>query len=113
MDLNSMTLGQLKQVQALFGNVVGGIPDHAYPVGEPVFVRGVTMHYTGRLARVTAGELVLTDCAWIADSGRFSAALATGVLAEVEPYPDGEVVVSRGAVADIARWSHPLPRAVK
>jgi hypothetical protein len=71
------------------------------------------MHYTGRLVRVTPGELVLTDCAWIADSGRWSAALATGSLGEIEPYPDGEVVVSRGAIVDVCRWSHPLPRKVK
>lgn len=78
------------------------IPDHPYPVGENVFIRAVTMFYTGRLVRVTAGELVLVDAAWIADTGRFSVALATGALIELEPFPPGEVVISRGGLIDRA-----------
>lgn len=58
------------------------------------------------------GEIVLADAAWIADSGRFSVALATGTLSEVEPYP-GECIVSRGAIVDVSLWAHPLPRVPK
>ena len=86
------------------------IPAHPYQVGKSVFVRTVTCYYTGHLVRVTAGELVLTDAAWVADTGRFSVALATGKLHEVEPFPDGEVVVPRGGVIDATAWAHPLPR---
>ena len=86
---------------------------HPYPVGQNVFVRTVTMHYTGKLVRVTPGELVLIDAAWIADSGRFHEALLTGVLREVEPYPDGEVIVSRGGIIDVCRWPHDLPRTAQ
>ena len=89
------------------------LADHAYAVGQPVFVRTVTYHYTGRITRVTPGEIVLEDAAWIGDSGRFAAALADGELSEVEPYPDGEVLISRGAVVDCCRWAHPLPRTTK
>jgi hypothetical protein len=84
--------------------------EHAYPVGEAVYVRTVTYHYTGRISRVTPGEVVLTDAAWVADSGRWAAALATGSLSEVEPYPEGEVAISRGAIVDVCRWAHALPR---
>jgi hypothetical protein len=86
--------------------------NHPYVVGESVFIRTVTMHFTGRISAVYAGEIVLEDAAWIADSGRFSAALHTGSLSEVEPYP-GKVIVSRASIVDVSPWTHPLPRSVK
>ena len=58
------------------------------------------------------GFLTLDDAAWIADSGRWAAALATGSLSEVEPFP-GSVMVSMGAVVDVSPWKHALPRETK
>jgi hypothetical protein len=112
-------LGEAEEIRAAFG--LGSAPtptptavlDHAYPVGEAVFIRCVTHYFTGRLVRVTAGELVLEDAAWVADTGRWSEAMANGTLNEVEPYPPGEVVVSRGGVVDVSRWNHALPREVR
>ncbi len=79
-------------------------------VGTNYFVRTITMYYTGRLVEVYGKWLVLEDTAWIASTGRFSNALKTGQLDEVEPYPDGEVVINREAVVDASGWAHPLPR---
>lgn len=81
-------------------------------IGKNVFVRAVTHYYTGRLAAIEDGFLHLEDAAWVADTGRFSAALAKGTLNEVEPYP-GDCYVSRGAVVDVSPWAHELPRSVK
>ena len=81
--------------------------------GKNVFIRTVTYHYTGRVVSVSKSTIVLEEAAWIGDSGRWSAALATGVLDEVEPYPAGPVCISRGAVVDVSVWGHPLPRTVK
>jgi len=86
--------------------------DHPYIVGQAYIIRTVTMYYTGRLERVFSGELVLSEAAWIADTGRWSEALSTGRLAEVEPYP-GQCIVSRAAIVDVAPWPHPLPRDVQ
>ena len=86
--------------------------DHSFIVGEKYLIRTVTMYYTGRVVRVTDYDVVLADAAWIADVGRYSEALETGKLNEVEPYPN-EVVVARGAVVDFTVWSHDLPRTVK
>jgi hypothetical protein len=80
--------------------------EHPYTIG-PVFIRTVTHHYTGRLVEVWPTELVLTDCAWIADDGRFSEAMASGKLNEVEPFPDGRVVIGRGAILDCHRAWRP------
>ena len=88
--------------------------EHPYTIGATYIIRTVTMYYTGRLDAVYAGELVLGDAAWIADTGRWSSALAKGSLSEVEPYPgDGLCIVSRASIVDVAPWSHPLPRTVR
>jgi hypothetical protein len=88
--------------------------EHPYTIGDAVIVRTVTMYYTGRIVRVYPGELVLADAAWIADTGRWSTALAIGKLNEVEPYPcEGWCIVSRAAIVDVAPWAHPLPRDVR
>lgn len=77
-----------------------------------VIIRTVTMYYTGRIVELTKDEIVLSDAAWIADSGRWHQALEKGELAEVEPYP-GVVSVARGAVVDVSPWNHELPRKAK
>jgi hypothetical protein len=81
-------------------------------VGKSVFVRTVTHYYTGHVVEISEHEIVLVDSAWIADTGRFSAALGTGVLSEVEPF-HGPVSVGRGSVVDVSEWTHALPRSVK
>lgn len=83
-------------------------------LGNKVFIRSVTHHYTGLIVGVSKDEILLKDAAWIADNGRFSAALASGQFNEVEPYPaDAIVAVARGAVLDTSDWKHDLPRTVK
>ncbi len=116
MNFDDLTLEQAKELTKRLAPLLGvasSVQDHPYPVGESVFIRTVTHHYTGKLVKVYPNELVLTDAAWIADDGRFSEALSTGKLNEVEPYPDGEVIVPRGCIVDCTRWPHALPRAVR
>ena len=83
-----------------------------WKVGENYFIRTVTHHYTGKLAAVHAQELVLTDAAWIADDGRFMQAVASGQFNEVEPYPDGDVIIGRGSILDATIISA-VPRSQK
>lgn len=78
--------------------------------GENYIVRTVTHYYTGRLVRLSKQWLVLEDAAWIADTGRWSTAPATGALSEVEPYPDGRIAINAGAIVDVSGWAHKLPR---
>ena len=86
---------------------------HPYPVGENIFIRTVTHHYTGRLVTVYPQELVIEDAAWIADDGVFSECLATCEPSEVEPFPDGQVIIGRGTVVDVSLWKDALPRVKK
>lgn len=88
---------------------------HPWSIGGSYFIRTVTHHYTGRLVAVYAQELVLTNAAWIADDGRFANAVAKAEFNEVEPYPDGAlVVIGRGAILDaVLLGDLPLPRSQK
>jgi hypothetical protein len=81
-------------------------------IGKNVLVRAVTLYYTGRLAAIDDGFLLLEEASWVADTGRFHQALTNGTLNEVEPYP-GACYVSAGAVVDVSEWLHELPRKQK
>lgn len=81
-------------------------------IGEKVFIRTVTMYHTGKVVAVLDGFVTLSDAAWVADTGRFSDALRTGELSEVEPV-EGLVRVSLGAIVDVFEWNHELPRLQK
>ena len=77
-------------------------------VGRAVLLRTVTHYYTGRIALIRAHEIVLTEAAWIADTGRWWNALKEGKLAEVEPFID-PVSVNRDVIVDCTEWRHALP----
>lgn len=65
----------------------------AYDIGGLYMFRTVTHIITGRLVSVHKDGMRVTDAAWIADTGRFTQAVASGDFSEVEPYPDGCIVV--------------------
>ena len=71
-----------------------------WEIGKVYLIRTVTMIDTGRLVAVTDHELVLKEAAWIADTGRFADAIKKAEFGEVEPFPDGRVLVGRGAIID-------------
>lgn len=82
-------------------------------IGSAYLIRTVTMIHTGRLVAVTEHELVLENAAWIPDTGRFSDALRDGSFVEVEPFPDGHVIIGRGALIDACELPFDLPREKK
>jgi len=72
-------------------------------IGSTYLIRTVTMIDTGVVQSVSEHEIVLTSAAWIADTGRFSDALESAEFSEVEPFPDGEVIIGRGAIIDAVK----------
>jgi hypothetical protein len=98
MNIDELTIKEVKHIQSL---LKGGDSkaESPYKIGKAYFIRTVTHYYTGRIERVTAKEIILSDAAWIVDSGRFHDALKTGKLNEVEPFTD-EVIVGRGGIID-------------
>jgi len=109
--INSLTLGQFKELQALLTAPAqsGGT---MMEIGQKVFIRTCTNYFLGRVAALSAEEVRLTCASWVADTGQFGEFLRTGELNEVEPYPRG-CVVRLGAVVDWSLWSHELPTEAK
>lgn len=83
-----------------------------WEIGKFYFIRTVTLYYVGRLIVIGDQELTLDQCAWIADTGRFSECLNSGKPSEVEPFPDGPVNIGRGSIIDASLWTGPAQRIV-
>lgn len=115
-NIDNLTIGQLKEIQRICGASTTNQSTGVSPIallrpGQKVFIRTVTLYYTGEIVQVTAGEIELKDAAWIADTKRFADFLKDGPQSgcEIEPYPDG-VVLNRDVILDISAWRHALPR---
>lgn len=80
--------------------------------GDKLIIRTVTMTLTGKVVACSPTWIMLDSAAWIADSGRWAGAIATGSLSEIEPMGDG-VRVARDAIVDVTPWRHPLPTVQK
>ena len=87
------------------------MPNHPFEGGEAYFIRTVTYHLVGRVKHVLRDFLILEEASWVADSGRFTQAIADGKLSEVEPV--GMAYVSLGAITDAFPWGHALPKGQK
>lgn len=84
-----------------------------YILGEKYYVETVTKYFTGRLVHLTDSELILDQCAWIPDTGRYTQAMKSGIFNEVEPFPDGLVFITRGSIISARPWGLVLPRSQK
>lgn len=111
MDFSELKIKDLEKLKCFFNPTK--CEDSAFKVGENYFIRTVTMYYTGKLVQLNSAELVLIDCAWIADTGYLSEALKEGKFNEIEPFPNGEVIIPRGGIIDASLWKFPLPREKK
>lgn len=104
--LDSLTVAEAREIAALFNrqvpNLAASVP-HPYEIGQPYLIRTVTMIDIGRIVDVTAQEIVLEEAAWVADTGRFADALKSCKFNEVEPFPDGRVIINRASVIDAVR----------
>lgn|SRR3990167_1324085 len=83
-----------------------------FEVNKAYFIRTVTYFTTGRVKAIVGNFLVLEDAAWIADTGRFSDAIAKGVMAEVEP-TEVTMYVNMNSITDAFDWLSNLPREQK
>ena len=101
MNIEELTIKQARELAALFSTQPS--TTHPFEIGKTYLIRTVTMIDTGIIKAVYPTEIVLTDAAWIADTGRFSDAIAKAEFNEVEPFPDGEIIIGRGAIIDAVR----------
>ena len=108
MEIEQMTMAQLRELSRLFGNASNAAPapdDSHWEIGKAYLIRTVTMTDLGIVVKVTPTEIVLKDAAWIANTGMFSEALRDpSKLSEVEPFPDGLVILNRSAIIDAVQY---------
>lgn len=111
MDINELTIGQAKELSSFFG---GSENKCVVPVqvGKAYLFRTVTNYYVGEVICAAGQFVTLTKASWVADTGRFSDALETGELKEVEPYKNN-VTINSGAFIDFTEWVHDLPTVQK
>ena len=108
MKPETMMIDEIKYVRAdsiapqTFEPVLTGdfIP---WEIGAIYLIRTVTMIDTGKIVAVYPTEIVLEDAAWIPDTGRFSESLIKCNFTEVEPFPDGQVILGRGSIIEAVR----------
>ena len=100
--------GESKEVKVIELNGL----ESAWVIGKNYLIRTVTMIQIGRLVGITEKELILDNACWVADTGRFNAALETGKLNELEMFVK-PVIVNRGAIVDATEWICELPKNTK
>lgn len=111
MNLDNLTLGDLRQLKSVL-NGTENLPEFPLVVGKNYFIRTVTYFHTGKLKALYKDALVLSEAAWIADTGRFYDFLKTGKVNEVEPFVD-DVVIPLGSCVDFTEWRHELFKSQK
>jgi hypothetical protein len=109
--MNIEQLKQAMQIAAVLGEG-GCVTDFPMKVGDQIFMRTVTLYYTGRIKAVCGNFLTLSEAAWIPDTGRFHDALKGGKFNEVEPFID-DVHIPLTSIIDVTRWGHKLPQEQK
>lgn len=109
MNIDDLTVGQARQLAALFGATS---ESHPWKVGASYLIRTVTNYWVGKLIEVHGDAIVLESASWVADTGRFHQAVSSGSLSEVEPVPR-PVIVGRGSIVDATEWPFALPKDSK
>jgi len=110
-NINELTIGQARELAEMFAKQTPA-NHQPFEIGKNYLIRTVTMIDTGRVVEVGPQEIVLEDAAWIADTGRFAGALQSVEFSEVEPFPEGRVILGRGALIDAIQIPS-LPRKQK
>lgn len=117
MNIEELTVGQVRKIADLFGNAETRQPcpyAKAGLIDKPIVVRTVTMIYVGRLVAVGEHELTIIDASWIPETGRWQQFILDGAVNECEPYPPRQLVlIGRGSILDVTAWASDLPSAQK
>ena len=116
MNIDDLTIKQARELANLFGNKSESAKSHPFEIGKHYFIRTVTMAHVGKLEEVHDDTLVLSGASWVADCGRLSDAMNSGLekleSSELEPFVNN-IIVGRGALIDMTVYNFPLPTKQK
>lgn len=113
-NIDDLTIGQLKQIQSLSFCGEKTKIDIDPLVGKNVIIRTVSMIYTGLLVGVNDKEFILEKCSWIPETDRYAQFVADGKVKQCEPFPELlRVYVNRDALMERCELKSELPRSQK
>ncbi len=105
MELTTIKIDEVEYVRKDSVQDLPICPEYApYRIGKNYLIRTVTNFYIGTIIWVGDKEIVITNAAWVADTGRFHDAVTSGQMSEVEPFAPGPVIIGRGAIVDASEW---------
>ena len=91
MNINELTLGQIKEISQMIN--CRQDEDCPFEIGKNYLIRTATFTLTGKIKKITKDFIVLSEADWIADTGRFSEALKdSDKFSEVEPFQNDAFV---------------------
>jgi hypothetical protein len=95
-------------------DILGKIQDLKYSslkelVGKDIFIRTVTMFYTGHLEGISGQFMKLSLASWIADTGRLADFMKGEPTSSLEVEPMGDILVNIDSVLDISLLQMSLP----
>jgi hypothetical protein len=113
MELDKLTVGDIKQLRSLIGGCTNSenVRKHDFEVGKKYFIRSVTHHFLGEVVEVCDLCVVMQNCTWVADDGRFNLAMRGewSERTEYENYPrNSRVCVYFGGLIDSVEWDFDL-----
>lgn len=132
MKLENLTIGQLDNLMELINSISedsasdnspvtekSRVEHHGevfFEVGKSYFIRTVTHHYLGSVVAILPDGIVVKNCVWVADNGRFHK-LTSGEWdekSEREPYPpEKAVMLYYQGMLDSMEWEWVIPGDVK
>jgi len=111
LEISDETYEKIKD--QLLGDEVKEVNNYEDLVGEKVFFRTVTYHALGEVKKVVGRFVQLKNASWIADTGRFSDFIKSGLQTGTEVEPVGEQFLNMDTVVDFFFWKHELPKTQK
>ena len=101
---------QYEKLQELLNQQDANIEAFEDFVGQDIFVRTVTMAYTGHVEWIKGNFMKLSTATWVADTGRFSDFVRKGKPTEAVEYePMGTTVLNIQTFMDITLLQMELP----
>ena len=103
-----LSINDLKDLFSI--NQVKELP---FKIGENYLFRCVTHYHLGKIKDIKGDFLVLEQCSWIADTGRYSKCFKDkNILKEIESIPDN-TVININSIVDASPWKEELPTESK
>lgn len=87
-------------------------------VGQPYLIETLTFYFTGRIASITATDIVIDEAAKVFDTDRLSKVLAKGKGGGPQGYFESEYlgdghVIRQAVIVAFTPWPHKLPHTVE